>query len=359
MSDCIIVGAGAIGLLSALALKQRGGTVTVIDRRDAGREASWAGGGILCPLYPWRYHDTINRLAFWSADRYPALAERLHRETGIDPQWRGSGLLILDPPPAGDVRAWSRRFDQPVEQPPAAEVFSGLPSTRAAWLPRVGQVRNPLLMESLQHAATLAGIRVIENATVAGIAQEGGRVQGLRMADGRMLEADRVVVTAGAWSAALIPGMRADAITPVRGQMLRLQTEPDTLPAILMDEGIYLIPRRDGGVVVGSTVEHVGFDRGTTEQAREQLHQKAVAIWPALAGAPITHHWSGLRPGSDDGVPSIGPHPEIEHLYLNTGHYRNGLVMGPASAELLANLVCGEPPIIDPAPCDPARRIGG
>ncbi|MGC9457701.1 MAG: glycine oxidase ThiO [Halothiobacillaceae bacterium] len=357
LSDCIIVGAGAIGLLSALALKQRGCTVTVVDRRNAGREASWAGGGILCPLYPWRYHEAINRLAFWSAERYPAIAEDLLARSGIDPQWQGSGLLILDPPKETEVANWSERFEQPVEQRPASAIFPTLSVERAAWMPRVGQVRNPRLMQSLEAAARQEGIQLVENTRVESIWLAGDQARGLRMADGDTLAGDRVIVAAGAWSAPLVPGMPPDAIAPVRGQMLRLQAEPDTLPAILMDRGVYLIPRRDGGVIVGSTVEHVGFDRGTTEQARRHLHDSALRIWPALANAPITHHWSGLRPGSDNGVPSIGAHPQIENLFLNTGHYRNGLVMGPASAELLANLVSGEQPILDPAPCDPARRL--
>jgi len=352
LSDCIVIGAGAIGLLSALALTERGLSVTILERQQAGREASWAGGGILCPLYPWRYSDPINRLAFWSTSRYATLCTQLWERTGIDPQWTDSGLLILDPPKKSEVDNWATRFGQTVSWQSAAELFHPLPDRDAAWLPEIGQVRNPRLLQALIAAVRKKGIKIREHCPVLELQTRGGRVTGVKTPNGQVA-AEQVVIAAGAWSQTLIPGMLPPRIYPVRGQMLRLQTTPGTVPAILMDEGIYLIPRRDGGVIVGSTVEHVGYDKSTTEAARHQLHRHALKIWPQLDRAPITHHWAGLRPGSDDGIPTIGEHPDIQGLYINAGHFRNGLVMGPASAELLANLMTGETTIVDPAPYSP------
>ncbi|MEO1751289.1 glycine oxidase ThiO [Thiofaba sp. EF100] len=355
MSDFIIVGAGAIGMLTALALRQRGYAVTLIDRQQAGRESSWAGGGILSPLYPWRYADPVNALARRSQALYPDLVASLIETTGMDPEHVQSGLLMLDGAEGDEALVWSRRTGTPVERVGRDEIAAIQPGLAGVtepgwWMPQVAQVRNPRLVRALRAAVELSGIRLVEGAPVERLELTGGRVQGVRAA-GRTMPADAVVLAAGAWSgdlSGLLP--RPPQVQPVRGQMLVLNAPGSRLARIVMRGGRYLIPRRDGRIVVGSTVEQAGFEKRATPEARESLHRFALELLPELREAPIEHHWAGLRPGVPAGIPYIGPHPAAEGLFLHTGHFRNGLVMGPASTELLVQLVEGEIPSFDPAP---------
>jgi len=365
MSDFIIVGAGAIGMLTALALRQRGYAVTLIDRQQAGCESSWAGGGILSPLYPWRYGDPVNALARRSQVLYPALVDALRETTGIDPEYTVSGLLMLDGAEGDEALAWSRRTGTPVEPVEVDELKAIQPGlagiTRPGWwMPQVAQVRNPRLMRALRAAVEAAGIRLIEGAPVERLEVTGGRAHGVRVA-GRAMPADAVVLAAGAWSGGLAGVLpQPPQVQPVRGQMLVLNALGSRLARIVMRGGRYLIPRRDGRIVVGSTVEQAGFDKQTTPAAREELHRFALELFPELCDAPVEHHWAGLRPGVPAGIPYIGPHPAADGLFLHTGHFRNGLVMGPASTELLIQLIEGETPRLAPSPYAlDAPRPGG
>jgi glycine oxidase len=163
--------------------------------------------------------------------------------------------------------------------------------------------------------------------------------------------ADSFIVCTGAWSGDLLAplGLRPE-ISPVKGQMLLFRARPGVVRTIHLAADRYAIPRRDGRVLFGSTVEHAGFDKSTSEEARKELHAIAVARYPALAACEIENHWAGLRPGSPSGIPFIGPHPALANLYVNAGHFRNGIVLGPASARLAADLVLGRGPDVDPAP---------
>ncbi|MFP4252738.1 MAG: NAD(P)/FAD-dependent oxidoreductase [Guyparkeria sp.] len=358
--DIIVVGAGIAGLTSALALQGDGARVAVLDRHRAGTEASWAGGGILCPLYAWRYPQPVLDLAAEGMRRYPELLASL--ESPVDPERWVTGMEILDPVGAGESAAtisatldsvgiaheWRNRN---------AKGNSG--NAPALWLPEVANVRNPYLIDALIDTLPSRGIELFEHRAAEGLLYEEGRVVGVATRKGEM-HAARVVVTAGAWSEALVPGLPAGSLFPVRGQMLRLEPRPENgLDRILMDEGVYVIPRRDGSVVVGSTVEHAGFDKSVDEATQECLHDKACRLWPRLTGARITHRWAGLRPGSVDEIPLLGAHPEIENLWVNTGGFRNGLAMAPATANLLADRMAGRPTAIDPTPYRLERLIGG
>ncbi|MFZ5580960.1 MAG: glycine oxidase ThiO [Pseudomonadota bacterium] len=355
MSDFIVVGAGAIGMLTALALRQRGYAVTLIDRQQAGRESSWAGGGILSPLYPWRYADPVNALARRAQQLYPALVAELRETTGVDPEYVQSGLLMLDGDESGQALEWSERHGAVLRLLAADEVAgvqAGLAGVQAAarWMPDVAQVRNPRLVRALRAAVVAGGARLIENAEVERIELRGGRVSGV-FADGRRLAADAVVMAAGAWSRRLWSELpMPPAIQPVRGQMLVLNAPGSGIVRIVMRGGRYLIPRRDGRIVVGSTVEDTGFEKRPTDEARASLHAFALELAPGLRGMPVEHHWAGLRPGAPGGIPYIGAVPGAEGLFLHAGHFRNGLVMGPASTELLLDIIEARTPKVDALP---------
>jgi glycine oxidase len=360
---CICIGAGVIGLLSAFTLARRGFQVTLLERQQAGREASWAGGGIVSPLYPWRYSREITALAHWSQDFYPQLSSELLDFTGIDPELHRTGLYWLDLDDEDVALAWAARERRPLHKVDIQQVYQAVPVAgrsfkRAIHLEGVANVRNPRLTRSLR-AALLAmpNVELCENTEVTGFLRKGNAVVGVRTQNGE-LHADRVLVAAGAWSGELLSDLGLNVpVAPVRGQMILFKCAPDYLSSMVMANGRYAIPRRDGHVLVGSTLEHVGFDKRTTEEALQSLRASAAELIPALAEAEVAAHWAGLRPGSPDGVPYIGEVADYPGLWLNCGHYRNGLVLAPASCQLLADLMTGAVPAIDPAPYAPARRL--
>jgi glycine oxidase len=354
MSDILVIGGGIIGLLTARELVQAGAAVTLVEMGETGREASWAGGGIISPLYPWRYADPVTALAGWSQHHYPRLCAELHEETGIDPELTPSGLLILDTEELSQALAWAERHHAETrildgEQLQASEPELGPRPAQALLLPEVAQVRNPRLVKSARRF--LEGrITLREQEEVLELLVEQGRARGVRTPKGEIL-ADQVVICTGAWTAKLLEQLGSmPEIEPVRGQMILFLAHPGQINHVTLHQERYVIPRRDGHVLIGSTLEHTGFVKATTAEAKEALYRSAVELFPILKRTPIEDHWSGLRPGSPSGIPYIGAYPGIEGIYLNAGHYRNGVVTGPASARLVADLMLGREPIIDPAP---------
>jgi len=363
VTDCIIIGAGLIGMLTARELRAAGLRVRLVERGRSGGEASWAGGGILSPLYPWRYPDAVNALARWGQQHYPQLLTEIHAASGIDPEWQDSGLLILDAAEDERVWPWAERFGVRIERVAAGQLRDlepalGVSVPQAWWLPGIGQVRNPRLVKSLRGALEGWGVDFREHQGVTGFGVIGNRVEGIWTESG-FLSAAHIVLAGGAWSGELLRsvGLRLP-VEPVRGQMLLFRGTPGQVRHIVLDQGRYVIPRRDGRVLVGSTLEHVGFDKSTTAAARDELQAVALRLVPALADCELEHHWAGLRPGTPAGVPCIARHPTITNLYINTGHYRNGVVLGPASARLLADILLGRPPELDPQLYLPSKITG-
>ena len=351
-SDVVIIGGGIAGFLSAYELLQQGVKATIVERGETGCESSWAGGGILSPLYPWRYPESVTRLASWGQARYEELAHTLYKESEIDPEWLKSGLLFLDTDEQEKAQAWARQFDidlQLIDSKRIHELSPSLkPADEAIWMPEVAQMRNPRLMQSLKQFLLDSGIKLRENTPVTGLKIVENRITGVKTVKGEIL-ADTVVLTGGAWSREILGDELGKdlQVEPVRGQMLIFKTRSDLLPTMVMNQGKYLIPRKDGHILIGSTLEYVGFQKVTTQEAFDELKFAAFDMLPELAKYPIEKHWAGLRPGSPEGIPYIGPHPQVAGLFVNTGHFRNGVVLGLASARLLADLVSAHTPVLD------------
>jgi len=353
--DIIIIGGGIIGMLSARELAAAGARVTIIDKSHWGQESSWAGGGILSPLYPWRYSGAVNRLAYWSQQTYQELSLSLHAATGIDPQWTRSGLLVLDQEQQSEAKTWARDYSMPAEsitpaQDPRFRCQTPTPDADALWFPEIAHIRNPRLLQALHQELEASGVDFRLHHEVTGFEQSANRVHTALTTAGPVA-GEQFLICAGAWSGVLAQTLRLNlAITPVKGQMLLFDAKPDTVPCMVLQQGRYLIPRQDGKVLVGSTLEHTGFEKKTTDAARQELFDFAVSVYPALSGFPIQKHWAGLRPGIDDGVPVIDQHPDFDNVFINTGHYRNGVVLAPASSRLICNIIMAQPPILDPSP---------
>tara|TARA_Y100001937_G_scaffold13177_1_gene17235 strand:- start:4225 stop:5325 length:1101 start_codon:yes stop_codon:yes gene_type:complete len=363
-ADVVVVGGGVIGLLSACNLGSEGARVVLCEAASqVGSESSWAGGGIVSPLYPWRYSAAVTALAHWSQDFYPGFGQRLLDETGIDPEVHVTGLYWLDMDDEVEALAWAVRQGRPLLSVDIDQAYRQVPVlgagfSRAIHMSGVANVRNPRLVKALRAAlAAMPNVEVREHCPVSGFVHEGVRVRGVSTAEGEV-RAERVVLAAGAWSGELLAtlGLRLP-VEPVKGQMILYKCAGDFLPSMVLARGRYAIPRRDGHVLVGSTLEYAGFDKTPTDDALESLKASAEELLPALRDAEVVGHWAGLRPGSPEGIPFIGELASHPGLWLNCGHFRNGLVLAPASCQLLADLMLGREPIIDPAPYAPAARL--
>lgn len=334
--DTVIIGGGIIGLFTAWELARAGQSVCVLDKGEMGREASWAAGGILSPLRPWKYPEAVNELASASQAKYAGICEELRESSGIDPQWRKSGLLILDCSELEEAQAWAESYQQALEVLPP-DHRSGHTEIPACLLPEVAQVRNPRLLKALVKTVDALGVDLMPHTPATGLGVESGRARSVQTLSDD-IAAGAIVIAAGAWSSQVTNAVDL-TITPVKGQMLVYAPLESGLEHILMLGDHYLIPRADGRIVVGSTVEDCGFDKSTDAASLAALQTTALALCPALGSARLESQWAGLRPASTDEAPIIGPASGIEGLYLNTGHYRSGIVMAPASARLLAGQI--------------------
>jgi len=338
-ADFLIVGGGAVGLTSAQALLQMGYRVTLVERGATGQEASWAGGGILSPLCPWDYGEAVTQLALRSMGMFGEAAMLLQASTGIDTEYRRCGMLVLPPLQESLALEWCANHRFPARQVELAEILDGQQG-RGLLLPDVAQVRNPRLLQALRERVLLFGGNIVEQHEVLGFEIAGDRVTGLRTAQG-VLTADAYVIATGAWSKVLLGGYAGSLeVKPVRGQILLFKFDIPPFDRILIRGGLYFIPRQDGHVLVGSTLEDVGFDKSITDEARASLLQGVRELFPAWP-EPL-RQWAGFRPGSPDNIPTIGRHPYLANLYANTGHFRYGVTMSLASAELLVNEIEGE-----------------
>ena len=356
--DVAIVGGGVIGLSIAYVLATEGVAVAVLDKGAIGREASWAGAGIISPGAERPSPLPATKLRTLSARLHAEWAERLRSETGIDNGYRRTGGvdLAMDEHDAADLASAAGRWrDEGIAFERLAPFEFGRvepalgPIVRVAYfLPDRAQIRNPWHLRALEAAIRGRGGRVWTGRGVEGFEVVGDRVVGLKTAGGP-IACGSVVVAAGAWSGPLLAGLGLSIATPpVRGQIVMLNPGRPTLRRIVEHGKRYLVPRDDGRILVGSTEESVGFVKETTTEAIAELSRFAGTVCPVLAGAKIERAWAGLRPGSVDTRPYLGIAPGFSNAFVATGHNRAGLQLAPGSAAIIAALVVGREPPIDP-----------
>ncbi|MEO5858270.1 MAG: glycine oxidase ThiO [Pyrinomonadaceae bacterium] len=348
-SDFVIIGGGVIGLTIARELHRRGaGTITVIDRGRAGGEASWAAAGMLAPNVECRADDELFRICTASNRLYPDFAAELLAETGIDIHLDRSGTLSLafTEDEAAELNAkytWQRNAGITVESLTSDDIRKLEPEISASvhsgfLYPNDWQVENRQLVAGLRKYCELNQIELIENTAMERLVIRGGEARAVETSRGAQ-HADRVIVTAGAWSDQLLP---VPKVKPIRGQMISLAaSDPRILDRVIYSHRGYLVPRSDGRVLVGATVENVGFSKEVTADAISTLKAAAIEIAPRLAKIEIAEAWAGLRPFVEGEMPVIGRVPDIENAFVATGHYRNGILLAPITAKMIADEVCG------------------
>jgi glycine oxidase len=359
MSDVAIIGGGIMGSAVALRLAQRGIDVTVIERGIPGAEASSAAAGILGPQMESDGPGPLLDLGLKSRALYPALAAELRDLTGIDVGYDRSGVLSVALDAAGEIDLGARRTWQ-LARGLRVESLSGDaarvrepalgPAVRAALsFADDAQVSARELARAFSQAAAGAGARFLTGRYVRRVLIENGAAVGVEL-DGDTLAAGAVVVAAGSWSGLVEgAGVPAAVVRPARGQLVSIETRPPIFRQVVAAPGGYLVPRRDGTVLAGSTVEMVGFKKQVTVGGLASILTLALTLIPALGDAPVTGSWSNFRPFTEDHLPVLGVTP-VRGLVLATGHFRNGILLAPITAYAIAELVASGRSTVDLAP---------
>jgi glycine oxidase len=348
----LVVGGGVIGCATAYELAKTGCAVTLLERATPGAEASGAAAGLLAPLGG--SAGSFRDLAMASWRLYPGVVRELRDRTGVDVEHVTRGT-IYPLYTADDVReaeerargaegldlgveAWDRGDVQAHEPALSSKVGGAMFVRGDHW------VNNQRLVVAYAQAAVAAGVALVSGCAVSRVVVEDGHARGV-IAEGERYEADVVLLAAGAWTSALAASFGARLpVEPRRGQMAALTHVPPVLTHAIHGEDVYLVPRPSGELLVGATVERVGFQRAVTALGIAGLLQAAIELVPALGGLPISRTWFGFRPWAPDSLPILGPWPGIDGLWVATGHFRNGILLAPITAKVMTEwIVTGNP----------------
>jgi glycine oxidase len=351
-ADVVVIGGGVIGLTIARALALRGvSDVLLIERARLGMEASSAAAGMLAPQAEADAADDLFNLCCQSRDLYPTFAAALRDETGIDSELDRTGTLYAAFT-EHDQREIEHRYNWQIR---AGLTVQKLDSTDSRALepcisenvrgalkfPNDIQVENRRLLSALVSANERLDVRLMKSTTVESIRVKRGRIEGLETSQG-FVSTGKVVVSGGAWSSFIkIPNatLTSPRIEPVKGQMLCFESKPTIAHHVIYSPRGYLVPRRDGRVLAGSTTEHAGFDKEVTASGVHIMLSNALEISSQIADLPLVGNWAGLRPRAHDSLPVLGPCEEVQGLLFATGHYRNGILLAPITGELIASAI--------------------
>jgi len=372
--DVLLVGGGVVGLSTALRLADNGVAVTLVDRQQVGREASWAGACMLPPGHdlPPEHNATIlgdntpaareRYLRCLSNTIWPELSARLLEQTGIDNGYRNCGAVeVVDSPSAFESRVADWQAEgikvEPLRDRSAIEKqIPGLHENfaHAVWLPEFCQARNPRHLKALRAACQLSGVEILEDVADLSLQANGSVVTASTCS--QTFQAERICVTAGSWTRQILRPLNVELpVQPVRGQIVQLSLPRLPFRCVIEQGSRYLVPRPDGLILVGSTQEHVGFEKQTTNEGISSLLDFAKSIVPELAQADVVRQWAGLRPGSPEGLPFLGRIDTFDNLYVGAGHFRSGLQMSPGTAQLLAETLMDSGPELVVESCSAAK----
>ena len=361
--EVLIVGGGVVGLSAAWLLAKKGLRVGVVDRSQMGREASWAGAGMIPPGVPsshFHLATPLEQLAGLSSNAYANWSTELREATGIDNEYRRCGAvqISLSEEEAASLHERTERWKltgiqfESLASHAISEIEPeiGLSSSAAHpafLLPAEAQIRNPRHLAALESACRLEGVQLLANNAVSEFEISAGRVQQAVTSLGD-LYADRFLLTGGCWTGELAQTLGIEIpLKPIRGQMVLLKGPPGLVRHNIGAGQRYIVPRRDGHILLGSTMEDVGFEKGNTEEAVEELLAFGRTLIPALAKLPVEQTWSGLRPATESELPLIGPIAGFENAWIATGHLRSGLQMSVGTAQAIADLIQGQKPCLE------------
>lgn len=365
-SGVVVVGGGVMGCAAAFELARLGIAVTVLERSVPGAEASSAAAGILGAQVESHHPGPATELALLGRKRYRELVPELERISGIAVGYRRSGVLKVaygERELSGierDLR-WQKKQRLGVARLSAAALAKREPALSrslagAMWFEDDATLDPPQLLAALRVSAEKSGARFRSGAFVKRVAIDGGRAVGVELDDGELVRGGHVVLAAGSWTSLVSPESgEAPRVVPARGQIVELKTSVPLLSAVVFGPDCYLVPRADGRLLIGSTLEFVGFQRGVTAGAVAKLLAAALRLVPALEGADMSRSWSSFRPYTSDELPLLGP-SAIGGLISMSGHYRNGILLAPISGQIVAACVTGQKPPIDLTPFLPSRR---
>ena len=351
--DVVIIGAGIIGLSLAIALRKRGATVLVVERGEPGREASHAAAGMLANCGS-ETPGPLRELAAASAAMYPEFVQELQDESGsshIDLRDQGT-ILFVSPENQKDLYDENLAVEK-MSAERVRELEPGLVEVRypAVYLKERSVDPRALVAAALK-AAKHRGVDVASGSAVTEVLQSHGRVEGVRT-ERTSYPGNTVVNCAGAWAGQVLP--HRFPTRPVKGQMLSVvSARHGTLQHVVRSPDVYLVPRSDGRILIGATIEEAGYDKRTAPETIQRLHQAAVQLLPALGQARILEDWAGLRPGTPDDLPILGA-TSIAGYFAATGHYRDGILLAPVTALVMAQVIGGSKPDHDLAAFSPER----
>jgi glycine oxidase len=356
--DAAIAGGGLIGCAIALELSRNGMRVALFDARDPGREASWASAGILSPAPENSAMIAMVPLGTASLARYPDFIALVEELSGMPTGYRAMGtlealfsrhakeelntIIALHHGLGLQAEAISARDARELEPAISEEVEA------AVLRPDEASVDNRLLTAALLEAAKRSGAKICAGSPVQSICREGSHCRGFVLADQTTIAARHSIVAAGCFSSQIAGAEEFAPVRPAKGQMVSLRCEAAKIERVLWSERVYLVPRNDGRILAGATVEHVGFDKTVTAAGIRANLDAAIELAPVLAAARVEETWAGLRPDTPDHLPIIGP-TDLEGLVIATGHFRSGVLLTPITARFIADHVAGITPTLD---CD-------
>ena len=327
----VIIGGGIIGCLTAIELVKKSVEVLVVEKSSIGNEASKAAGGVLFPLMPWNYESFVYGLCKNSSKYYRELEKILFDNTNIDIELINSGIQILPPFNNDEIVNWCKNNFIEAEK-------SSFNNHKTLLIKDIFQVNPPKLMRALKIYLKKIGVDILEKSEVINFEQNYNKVIACDVKDFGKVYGDKFIIASGAWSSQINEKL-SKFVYPVRGQVIQYEKSDIKLKHIIFRDGTYILQRKDNSIVVGSTLENVGFSKENVEESINFLNSRAISMIHELKGLKIEKHWFGFRPGTEKNKPIVKVDDFFDNLFLNTGHHRYGITMAPHTATSLVDYV--------------------